>query len=133
MRPIDLVLLRSKLTSFLQTHRDIPSPLLTNSTLHASLILASSGISQGYNHLAFYLTPTSDPDTPFPKPEVPLRYGKLEEIHHVFRDDPKSPNILISIVFLGGVLATLPVLFGAVRFPSGFPPNSPLKSARKFF
>jgi oligosaccharyltransferase complex subunit delta (ribophorin II) len=115
---------------FLQTQKDIPSALLTNNTLSASLILASSGTSQGYNHLAFYLTPNSDPDTPFPKPESPLRYGKLEEIHHVFRDDPKSPNILISVVFLGGVLATIPILFGAVGFPlaSHFPQStSPIR------
>lgn len=32
----------------------------------------------------------------------------------MFREDPKSPNVLISLVFLGAVLATLPVLLGAV-------------------
>ena len=47
-------------------------------------------------------------------PEKPLRYGKLPEIHHIFRADPKSPPKVITLFFTLIVLAALPVLFGAV-------------------
>lgn len=40
------------------------------------------------------------------------RYGKQSEIHHIFRDDPKSPPRLISLVFTLAVLGMLPVLIG---------------------
>ena len=41
-----------------------------------------------------------------------VRYGKLPEIHHIFKLDPKSPNVLITIVFSLAIFATLPVLLG---------------------
>ena len=37
-----------------------------------------------------------------------------EEIHHIFRADPKSGPKIISLFFVLAVLATLPVLLGAV-------------------
>lgn len=42
------------------------------------------------------------------------RYGKLPEIHHVFKEGPKNPPIAITLAFLGATLAALPVLAIAV-------------------
>ena len=89
--------------------------LAENSSLTSSIVLASFGSNAGYNSRAFTLTPSSDSSTPPPAAEQPLRYGKLPEIHHVFRANAKSPPVVISIVFLGAVVATLPVLAGVVR------------------
>lgn len=41
-----------------------------------------------------------------------MRYGKLEEINHIFRTDPKSGPRIISIVFTFAVIATVPILLG---------------------
>lgn len=43
-------------------------------------------------------------------PEKPMRYGKLDEIHHIFRTDPKSPPKLITLVFVLAAVAPLPLL-----------------------
>lgn len=42
--------------------------------------------------------------------EKPLRYGKREEIHHIFKDDPQSPPKVISLVFTLAVVAMVPAL-----------------------
>jgi oligosaccharyltransferase complex subunit delta (ribophorin II) len=49
---------------------------------------------------------------PLAVPEKPLRYAADEEIHHIFRDDPRSPPKIISLVFAAAVVAALPVLLG---------------------
>ena len=46
-------------------------------------------------------------------PEKPQRYAADEEIHHIFREEPRSPPKVISLVFAAAVLAALPVLLGA--------------------
>ena len=56
-----------------------------------------------------------DPSAPASAQEKPLRYGKLPEIHHTFRSDPKNPPVIVSLLFTVAVLATVPVLFGTVR------------------
>ncbi|KAJ9606363.1 hypothetical protein H2200_009324 [Cladophialophora chaetospira] len=95
------------------TQKDLPAQFLTpNTHLTTTILLASFSSTPGYSSPAFKLQPTSDTNTPFPAAEKALRYGKLPEIHHVFRADPKSPNVLISLVFVGAVVATLPVLAG---------------------
>jgi oligosaccharyltransferase complex subunit delta (ribophorin II) len=58
-----------------------------------------------------------DANIPKPKYEKPLRYGKLPEIHHIFKPDPKSGPIVISVFFVGAVLATVPILLGVVSIP----------------
>lgn len=60
----------------------------------------------------FDLLITLDPNVPLTLPDPPLRYGKLPEIHHIFRPDPKSPPKIITIVFAVAVVATLPILLG---------------------
>ncbi|KAK6065141.1 hypothetical protein SCUP234_10951 [Seiridium cupressi] len=93
-------------------HADIPVQLLsTSKPLKASLILASFGSSEGYNEPVFDVEIKLDPNATPPTYEKPLRYGRLEEIHHIFRADPTSPPKIISLVFALAVLATLPALF----------------------
>ena len=41
-----------------------------------------------------------------------MRYGKRDEIHHIFRQDPKSPPKIITLVFVAAALAPLPILIG---------------------
>jgi len=84
------------------------------------LVLGSFGSSQGYNDRVFSLNVATDPNTPIAATEKPLRYGKMPEIHHIFKSDPKSPNIMFSLVFTGAVLATLPAIFGLVSSPVCF-------------
>ena len=52
-------------------------------------------------------------------PSPPERYGSKTEIHHIFRDDPKSPPKVISLFFTLAVLSTVPVLLGAWLFLGG--------------
>ena len=64
---------------------------------------------------AFKIDVQPDPNSPLPKVEETIRYGKRPEIHHIFRADPKSPPVIISLFFTVAVLATLPGLIVAVR------------------
>ncbi|KAI1844572.1 hypothetical protein JX265_001557 [Neoarthrinium moseri] len=93
-------------------HADIPVQLLVSSKpLKASLVIASFGSSDGYNKPVFDVQIKLDPNAAPPVYEKPLRYGKLDEIHHIFRDDPKNPPKVISLVFALAVVATVPALF----------------------
>ncbi|KAL8703220.1 MAG: hypothetical protein Q9201_003606 [Fulgogasparrea decipioides] len=94
------------------SHKDLPTQFLTGSKkLSASLIIASFGSSKPYRNHAFDLKIELDPSSPPPSAEKPLRYGKLPEIHHIFRADPKSPPKIITLIFTGAVIAALPALF----------------------
>ena len=98
-----------------KTQKDLPVQLLSSSQpLRATLLLASFGSSQAFSNHVFNLDVKPDPNTPLPNYEKPLRYGKLEEIHHIFRADPKSGPKIISLFFVLAILATVPVLLGAV-------------------
>ena len=100
----------------MQTQKDIPSQLLAaTADLKASLIIASFGLSKPYNSPAFDVTIQRDPSAPVTAPEKPLRYGKLPEIHHIFKSDPKSPPKIISLLFTAIVIAALPTLLISVR------------------
>ena len=102
-----------------QTHKDLPSQFLRPDTsLSAHILIASFGSSTGYSSLAFPLNIELDPNNAVAQPEKPLRYGKLSEIHHMFRSDPKSPNIVIVLFFTVAALTALPILFGTVRSSS---------------
>ena len=102
--------------TFYQTHKDIPISLLTSSgPLSASLVIASFGSSKPYNSPAFDLTIEQDPSSPLPAQDKPLRYGKLAEIHHIFKTEEKSPPMIISLIFAAAVVAAFPVLLVAVR------------------
>ncbi|EZF75480.1 hypothetical protein H105_02903 [Trichophyton soudanense CBS 452.61] len=90
--------------------KDLPVQFLTTKTpVEASLLIASFGSSGGYYKPVFKLSVEHKPDTPIPSSKA-LRYGKLEEIHHTFREDPRSPPMIVSVFFVLAVLATLPLL-----------------------
>lgn len=102
-----------------QTQKELPTQFLNGqSKVTASLVLASFGSSTGYNSEVFTLNVISDKGASANTAEKPLRYGKLPEIHHIFRADQKSPNVLISTVFTLGAIAALPILLGAVSYAS---------------
>lgn len=88
-------------------------PNLNATSLLATLVLGSFGPSTPYNAPLFTLAIASDPNAPPPTYAKPERYGRAEEIHHIFRPEPASPPKIISIVFLLAVVATVPVLLGA--------------------
>lgn len=93
----------------------MPTQLLSvNNLLSASLVIASFGSSTPYNSPAFDLKIEQDPAVPLPSSNKPLRYGKLPEIHHIFKSDPKSPPKIITVVFTAAVIFTLPALIIAV-------------------
>jgi len=95
-----------------QTQKDIPVQLLVSTKpLKASIVIGSFGSANGYNSFVFEVEIKTDPNAPAPHYEKPLRYGKKEEIHHIFRADPKSPPKVISLFFSLAVAATVPVLF----------------------
>lgn len=99
-----------------QTHRELPAQFLRSSKpLDATLVLASFGSSLPYNRHVFDLSVRLDPNAPLPAVEKPLRYGKLSDIHHTFKADPKSPPKIITMIFTAAVVAALPLLLGSVR------------------
>lgn len=102
-----------------KSQKDLPVQLLSSTQpLRATLLLASFGTSQAFSNHVFNLEVKPDPNTPLPKYEKSLRYGKLEEIHHIFRADPKSGPKIVSLFFMLAILATLPILFAAVSLMS---------------
>lgn len=108
-------LLNCQLTPQCQTQKDIPEQLLVSTTpLSASILVASFGETQPFNKRAFNLKLPDDPQAPQKTIEKPLRYGKLPEIHHTFRTDPKSPPKIFTLFFTAAVLVALPALFGTV-------------------
>lgn len=101
-----------------QTHKNLPAQFVRSSTsLWANIVIASFGSSTGYDALVFPLKVELDTSAPASASEKPMRYGKLPEIHHIFRQDPKSPNIVIVLFFTAAALTTLPILLGAVCAP----------------
>ncbi|KAH0533954.1 hypothetical protein FGG08_007436 [Glutinoglossum americanum] len=112
VREIDLIRTLFTANAVSKTLKDLPAQFLTTSKpLEATLLLGSFGTSSAFSSHVFNLNLAPDPSVPFGIPEKPLRYGKLNEIHHIFRPDPKSPPIVITLVFLAAVIACLPALF----------------------
>jgi len=87
-------------------------PLLVSSKpLMASIVIGSFGSAQAFNAPVFEVEIKVDPNSPAPHYEKPLRYGQKPEIHHIFRDDPRSPPKVVSLFFALAVVATVPALF----------------------
>ncbi|KAE8447031.1 hypothetical protein EG329_011166 [Mollisiaceae sp. DMI_Dod_QoI] len=96
------------------TQKDLPVQLILSSQpLRATLLLASFGSTQAFSSHVFDLEIKTDPNAPLPKYEKPLRYGKLNEIHHIFKPDAKSGPMVISLFFVLAIVTTVPVLFGS--------------------
>ncbi|KAI5267778.1 hypothetical protein E4T47_07938 [Aureobasidium subglaciale] len=99
------------------SQKDLPFQFLAaNAPIQAKLLIASFGSSEAYYTHAFDLDVVRDPNVPLSTPEPPLRYGKLAEIHHIFRSDPKSSPTILSLVFTLAVVACLPALIGGWLF-----------------
>lgn len=112
----------TQLTKTEQSQKDIPVQLLsTPNPLKASVVLASFGSAQGLLSPVFDIEFNPDPNAAAAPSEKPLRYGKLPEIHHIFRGDPKSPPSVVSFFFTVVVIAPMPMLLAVVYIP-------PLKS-----
>jgi oligosaccharyltransferase complex subunit delta (ribophorin II) len=111
--PYPLTVESSKATGKVSiTQKDLPVQfLLSEKPLQASIVLGSFGSSAASSTPVFDLSVELDTSVAPPKYEAPLRYGKLPEIHHIFRPDPKSPPKIISIVFALAVVAAVPALF----------------------
>lgn len=94
------------------SQKDIPSPLLQSSQpLRATLILGSFGESRAFRNHVFNLKVITD--SSLPKYEKPLRYGKREQINHIFRVDPKSGPIILSSFFTLAIVAAVHMLFAS--------------------
>lgn len=107
----------------IQKHTDLPiQHLATTSTLSASLVIASFGSSEGYNSPVFDINLKHDPNATPATYEKPLRYGKRDIINHIFRGDPKSPPMIVSLVFGIAVLAAIPAVVIGVcdSYPSPY-------------
>ncbi|KAL1959671.1 hypothetical protein VTO42DRAFT_1257 [Malbranchea cinnamomea] len=98
------------------TQKDLPVQFVKDSkTLDANLVIASFGSAKGYIGRAFKLHVDRDLNEPLPSTDV-VRYGKRDEIHHIFKPDPKSPPLIVSLFFTAAVLAVLPALIGVWLF-----------------
>ncbi|KAF4974324.1 hypothetical protein FZEAL_8753 [Fusarium zealandicum] len=94
------------------SHKDLPVQLLlTDVPIKASLVLGSFGSSKPLISPIFDIEIQLDPNAPTPQYEAPVRYGSRAQINHIFRPDPKSPPVVISLAFVLAVLATIPALF----------------------
>ncbi|KAL3473595.1 Oligosaccharyltransferase subunit Ribophorin II-domain-containing protein [Aspergillus californicus] len=92
--------------------KDLPTQFLsTSEPIDARFLIGSFGSSPAYNEPAFQLSLARGPHDPVPTFEV-SRYGKLPEIHHIFKDGATSPPVAITLAFIAMVLATFPVLTG---------------------
>jgi oligosaccharyltransferase complex subunit delta (ribophorin II) len=97
-----------------QTQKDLPIQFLGAShPLDASIIIGSFGSSNAYRGPAFNLVIDRDPTLPLPSFDI-RRYGKLSEIHHIFKSAPKNPPVLITLAFVVLVLIAFPILAGIV-------------------
>ncbi|KAK3498350.1 hypothetical protein B0T13DRAFT_259964 [Neurospora crassa] len=119
------------------SQKDLPVQfLLSPKPLKASVIIGSFGEARAVNTPVFDIEIQTDPNTPLPKYEAPIRYGKKPEIHHIFRPDPQSPPKVISLFFALAVAATVPALFISVSCYIHYPPVntcSVVVNANNFF
>ncbi|KAH6900663.1 Dolichyl-diphosphooligosaccharide--protein glycosyltransferase subunit Swp1 [Thelonectria olida] len=99
------------------TQKDLPIQLLLSDTpLKASLVLGSFGSSTATISPVFDVEIQLDANSPTPRYQAPVRYGKRALIDHIFKPGPKSPPKIVSFVFVLAVLATVPALFGLWLF-----------------
>jgi len=109
--PFPLVVKDNGQGSLQLAQKDIPVQLLLAAKpVQASIVIASFGSARGLEAPLFDLEFKLDPNVATPSYEEPLRYGKLPEIYHIFRSDPRSPPKIVSLVFVLAVFATLPAL-----------------------
>ncbi|KAG7138606.1 hypothetical protein HYQ46_008309 [Verticillium longisporum] len=95
--------------------KDLPiQHSITPEHLGAYIVIGSFGSSAAVESPLFNLKIDRNPDDLRPLSyEAPLRYGKLNEQTHHYRKHDTSPNILLSLIGLGLVVATYPALLAA--------------------
>jgi oligosaccharyltransferase complex subunit delta (ribophorin II) len=104
----DLVSSASGIDAWLtvQTPAKIPTALLaSNSPLAASIVIGSFGTSKPLKSKVFDFSAPVDSSA-----STSTRYGAKPEIHHIFRDDPRSPPKVLTLAFTLAVVACLPGL-----------------------
>ncbi|KAJ6015453.1 hypothetical protein N7540_010044 [Penicillium herquei] len=98
------------------TQKELPVQFLSLSEpIDARVVIGSFGSSEAYDSSVFSLSIDRDLDHPVPTVEA-ARYGKLPEIHHIFKDAATSPPVIITLAFVALVGASLPVLAGLWLF-----------------
>ncbi|KAJ5622353.1 hypothetical protein N7528_005585 [Penicillium herquei] len=98
------------------TQKELPVQFLSLSEpIDARVVIGSFGSSEAYDSSVFSLSIDRDPDHPVPTIEA-ARYGKLPEIHHIFKDAATSPPVIITLAFVALVGASLPILAGLWLF-----------------
>ncbi|KAM0288104.1 hypothetical protein ACHAQH_000172 [Verticillium albo-atrum] len=95
--------------------KDLPiQHSITPEHLTAYIVIGSFGSSAAIESPLFNVEIDRNPDDLRPLSyEAPLRYGKLNEQTHHYRKHDTSPNILLSLIGLGLVVATYPALLAA--------------------
>lgn len=97
-----------------QSNKDLPYQfLVSDKPLKSFIVLGSFGSSTPFKHMAFDLKIGHDANSPPAVLAPPERYASKEEITHTFKEDPRSPPKIISLVFTLAILTALPVLLGA--------------------
>ena len=105
-----------------KTHKDLPVQLLLASqALKASLTIGSFGASTPLNTLVFAVNVQRDQSSAVQLPEKPTRYGKLSEIHHIFRSAAlfTLPALVIGWIALGANLNHLSQALGKAPVSHG--------------
>lgn len=98
-----------------QTQKDLPVQFLSlSSPVDARVVLGGFGDSAALDSSVFKLSIDRNPEEAVPTVETE-RYGKKAEIHHIFKDAASSPPLVITLAFVGLVVAAIPVLAGMVR------------------
>ncbi len=98
--------------SRLQTHKDLAVQFTRKTcTLKAAVVVGSFGAASPLRVPVFELSIEVD-STARPE-EPPVRYHQQPEIHHTFRDEPRSPPRVISLFFTLIVVAAFPALLAA--------------------
>lgn len=86
----------------------------TSQPLDVRFVIGSFGNSLAYDASAFKLSASTSPGEPVPTVDSP-RHGKLPEIHHIFKADPTSPPIVVTVMFTAlTVLVPFTILIGLV-------------------
>lgn len=94
------------------SQKDLPIQLQKSSQpLRGTILLASFGPTIAFSNHVFNLDIRMNPSDSKLKYVRPVRYGKLDEIHHILKPDPKNPPIIISIFFIFAVAMTVPTLY----------------------
>ncbi|KAI9885008.1 MAG: hypothetical protein M1823_003210 [Watsoniomyces obsoletus] len=96
------------------TQNYFPAQFLSSShPLKASIVIGSFGNVQPFKKDLFEIEIKTDANAPATVVKKPLRYGKLQEIYHTFRDMSKSPAAVITLTFVMANISLFLALLGS--------------------